>query len=124
MSEKNALWDLYALVCSTEAKAHRFAHLNSAKMRSLYEWSNFRESAEQQSRSYPGLRPLLGRICMQLDALQRIGDQGCMDPRLPGGVLFSAANPCHGIYQDLAAAVHNFKLAARLLDEYRQPNPS
>ena len=80
-----------------------YAYSTSAALREAmsHEWSGFREKAEDLSRPYPALRPMLGRFHLALEHLAAQGRHGCLPPETYGKVLFSDANACHPAYCEL-----------------------
>jgi hypothetical protein len=95
------LTELLALVIGAASAAHMFAYATSLRFREWVtspecsQWAGFREKAEDLSRPYPLLRPMLGRFYLAIEALAAQGDQGCLPPETYGKLLFSDANPCH-----------------------------
>jgi hypothetical protein len=115
MSKAQTLEKLAKRVFTVFSEAEFFAYATSLQIRDSFDWSGFRESAEADSRLFPSLRPILGRITVCLDALQ-----ACRAPVLsrssPSRVLFSDANPCHAHYCALKNEVEAFnKELSRLL---------
>ena len=99
--QDDRLTDLLALVIGASGAAHMYAYSTSPKLREWltspehHAWSAFRERAEELSRPYPVLRPMLGRLYLAMEALASRGRDGCLPPETYGKVLFSDANPCH-----------------------------
>jgi hypothetical protein len=119
MSKTRTLKKLAKDVFAVYSEAEFFAYATSSQIRDSVDWSGFRQSAEADSRLFPSLRPILGRITLCLDALQ-----ACRAPVLsrstPSRVLFSDANPCHAHFCELNKEVEVFKkefsrLLAKLL---------
>jgi hypothetical protein len=119
MSKKRTLEKLAKRVFTVSSEAEFFAYTTASQIRDSVDWSGFREAAEADSRLFPSLRPIIGRITVGLDALQ-----ACCAPVLskgtPSRVLFSNANPCHVHFCALRIEVEAFRkefsqLLAKLL---------
>jgi hypothetical protein len=108
MSKRQTLENLAKRVFAVASEAEFFAYATSLQIRDSIDWSGFRESAEADSRLFPSLRPILGRITVCLDALH-----ACRAPVLSrstaSGVLFSDTNPCHAHYCALKNEVEAFR---------------
>ena len=101
------LMSLLDLVNGVVSEANRFSYSTLQNFREwltsrgCYEWSDFREKAEELSRPYPTLRPMLGRFYIALNDLVEHGRNGCLRPETYRKLLLSEANPCHAPYCEL-----------------------
>lgn len=118
------LHKLHTLVLGAASAAHMYAYSTSPDMREWltsresHELSGFRARAEELSRPYPGLRPMLGRLYLALEELVAQGRHGCLPAETYGNVLFSQANACHGPRCDAQKLVDEVQEA--ILNLYRQ----
>jgi hypothetical protein len=107
MNKMQTLEKLAKRVFVVSSEAEFFAYATSLQIRDSIDWSGFRVTAEMDSRPFPSLRPILGRITVCLDALQ-----ACRMPILskstPSRILFSDANPCHTHFCELKKEVEVF----------------
>jgi hypothetical protein len=108
MNKTRTLEKLAKRVFVVSSEAEVFAYATSRQIRDSIDWSGFKESAETDSRLFPSLRPILGRITVCLDALR-----ACRAPVLskstPSRILFSDANPCHTHFCELKKEEEAFK---------------
>ena len=113
--------DLLTLVNGTSSIANLYAYSTSPNRawltsRECQQWSGFREKAEELSRPYPALRPMLGRLYLALEDLAAHGRSGCLPPETYGKVLLSETNPCHVPYCELQKLADQIRQA--ILDLY------
>jgi hypothetical protein len=100
-----------------------YAYSTSPSMREwltskeCYEFSGFREKAEELSRPYPAVRPMLGRLYLALENLAAQGRHGCLPPETYGKVLFSEANACHPAYCEVQKLAEQIQKAILRYDE-------
>ncbi len=113
------LFGLFGLVLKVSGYAQMYAYSTSTNLREFlsHEWSGFREKAEELSRPYPTLRPMLGRFYIALEDLDARGRQGCLPPETYGKVLFSEANACHLAYLELRDLAEQIQKAILRSDE-------
>jgi hypothetical protein len=99
--EDERVTDLLGLIIGAAGAARFYAYSTSPdhrewlRSRECTELSGFREKAEELSRPYPALRPMLGRLYLAIENLVAQGRGECLPPETYGKVLFSEANPCH-----------------------------
>jgi hypothetical protein len=101
------LTKLHVLVIGASSAAKMYAYAAEMSFRKMltspqiYEFSEFRQRAEELSRPYPVLRPMLDRLHEAIEDLVARGRGGCLSPETDEKVLYSHANPCHVSYCEL-----------------------